>query len=106
MIAGKLRHSVQLIRDVVTGTGNRGQAETTPITLATVPAAIEELSGTELEKAKQLVATATTRVTIRYYEGLTTADRVQFGDRVLNIGHILNFDNRNFSLVLTCSEVK
>lgn len=106
MEAGKLRHKINVKRETTTGTGDRGQPVTDLTTVATVWGRIEELSGSEAETARQLVSTATTKITLRYINGLKTSDTIEFNGRSFEIGHIANPDNRNRELTLTCSEVQ
>src|SRR4051794_26204140 len=94
--AGDLRHLVQL-QSYTSSTGDRGQSVKSWSTYATVPAMIEELGGRQLELARQLVATATHRITLRYQSSLTVKDRVVFGSSVYNIGSIQNLNMMNFT---------
>ena len=50
-----------------------------------IPAIVEELSGRELERAKQLVAEATHRVIIRVPASISTADRLVYKSRIFEI---------------------
>lgn len=104
MIAGNLRHNIVIQSKQVTGTGDRGQDTITWVNTTTVPAMIEELSGRKLELARQLVATASHKVTIRYLSSLSIKDKVLFGSRTFNIGAILNTMMMNFTQELLCTE--
>ncbi len=85
-------------------TGDRGQASKTWSTYATVWAAVDELSGRKLELARQLVATASHKLIIRYHADLTVKDRVVWGDKTLWIGHVENWSGMGFTQTLTCTE--
>lgn len=104
LAAGELRHPVTIQSKTLGAAGDRGQPSVTWTTEASVRAQIEELSGRKLELARQLVATATHRVVIRYLSSLAVTDRVVFGSRVFNIGHILNWKLLNFTQELICTE--
>jgi SPP1 family predicted phage head-tail adaptor len=103
MKAGKLRHRVSIQRSTPTdnevGEGVLGWA-----TIATVWAAIETLNGRELMRAQAAGANSTSKITIRYYSGLTVKDQILFGARTFEINSIQNTDERNIELVLFCTE--
>ncbi len=103
--AGQLRQRINVERKYIVGTGDRGQ----PLFAwqawqSSLPAMVEELSGRKLELARQLVATATHRVTIRYLSGLDVHDRISLNGRVFNLGAILDRDLLHFSQELLCTE--
>lgn len=101
--AGQLRHRVE-IQSRTTTRGTRGQETGTWATVATVWAKVEPLSGAEVTQARQQFASASHRVTIRYYAGLTPKHRFLFGDRALNIEFVQNTEERNVEHVCTCGE--
>jgi SPP1 family predicted phage head-tail adaptor len=105
MKAGLLRHRVTVQGKAITGTGDRGQTVFTWVdALENVPACIEELSGRRLELARQLIATATHEITIRYWSSLDVLHRVV--DEAGNpyyIGAIIDRDKLHFTQVLMCS---
>lgn len=102
--AGQLRHLVT-IQTPPTSAGTRGQSSGSWSTVeANVPAKIENLTGREAERARQIAPTATHQVTLRYRSGVTTQQRLLFGSRELNIEHVNNLDERNRVLVLLCKE--
>jgi len=102
--AGKLRH-VLALQQRDTAIGTRGQKASTFATLATIRAAVETLGGREAELARKLSADATLKVTVRYYPGVTVEHRFLCGARVLNIGHVNNWLQRNEWLICLCAEV-
>lgn len=104
MEAGKLRNYVDIESFTQTSTGVRGSAVGTwTATYENVPASIEDLSGRELELARQTIATATTKIVIRYHSGVTTKQRINHNDKIYNIEFVANPENRNRELILTCS---
>lgn len=100
---GKLRHYV----DIQTPTpveGDRGYSLTWDDLYSQVPAEIMTLAGRELEFARQVVATATHRIRIRYHAGLTTKDRITLGARTFNINYIDTQDQRHFWQTILATE--
>ena len=67
-------------------------------------ASIQPLAGRELERARTVVANATHKVTTRYRDGITPRKRIRHDNRTLNIEAVLDVDERNRELVLTCVE--
>ena len=107
MKAGKLRHFVNVQQYTQTGTGTRGEKIGSWATLyAAVPASIETLQGREAEIARQVVATADTKIGFRYQPNITTKMRIVHGSNSYNIEAINNPEQRNLELILTCSGVK
>lgn len=104
MRAGELKHSITVQRKVVTGTGDRGQPVYHWATRSQVRANIEELSGRKLELARQLIATATHRVTLRFLSGLAIKDRILYKGRHFNINSIQDEQLLGFSQSLLCTE--
>lgn len=105
MLAGLLKQRITVQAKSPTGTGDRGQPlftwqdETTGI-----PAEVVELAGRKLELARQLVATATHQVTMRYLSSLVPTKRITLGGRIFNIGNIQNLNILNFTNVVLVTE--
>jgi SPP1 family predicted phage head-tail adaptor len=83
MKAGELRHRVQIQRRQVAYDA-RGHEKESFETVGSVAAKVEELSGRELERARQIVPEASFSVTLRQVD-IKTSDRLLFKDRVLQI---------------------
>ncbi len=66
-----------------------GESTLTWSTFATVWADVASLSARETERFAETVGFMTHRVRIRYLEGLTSAMRIVYRSRVLEIGQIL-----------------
>jgi SPP1 family predicted phage head-tail adaptor len=100
---GDMRHLVayqtaSLSRDSV------GQAVETWSTQASVWAAIEVMNGRELANAQAIVATATTKLTTRYFGAISTKGRfVTEGGLILNIEFVNNLSNLNAYVVCVCT---
>lgn len=101
--ASELRHKVELQR-ATQATGTLGQASRTWSRLDDVWAKIETLTGREAEQARKTFADAKIKITMRYYAGLTSEDRVRFGTRIFPIGLVDNVEERNREHVLYCTE--
>jgi SPP1 family predicted phage head-tail adaptor len=82
---GDMRHRISIQRRTMSF-NNLGHEQEDWQTIAnSVPAIVEELSGRELERAKQLAAEATHRVIIRVPQSLATSDRIVYRNRILEI---------------------
>lgn len=104
MEAGTLRHRVKLehYTEVVSEWGDPVKGWSA---VAEVWARVEPLSGRELEWAMQVHAEASIRVTLRYRAGVDTTYRVVFGARTIEVLAVVNPDERNELLQLTCREM-
>lgn len=72
-------------------------------TFATVWAAVDSLSARETERFAETVGFMTHRVRIRYLSGLTSAMRIKYRDRILEIGQVLERD-RLWHQEIICTE--
>ena len=72
-------------------------------TFATVWAAVDSLSARETERFAETVGFMTHRVRIRYLSGLTSAMRIVYRSRTLEIGQILERD-RLWHQEIICTE--
>lgn len=89
------------------GPGDRdeyGQPITEWMEVATVWAAIEPLRGREYFAAMTEHAEVTTRIRIRYREGIDRTMRVQYGATVYEILHIIRPEFGKKELQLMCKE--
>jgi SPP1 family predicted phage head-tail adaptor len=99
--AGMLRTIVQFQRLARTSDGAGGFTQTWA-NLAGAPtrAHVKSMSGGERFASARVEATATHKVTVRYFAGLTEADVVVFNGLRANIRYIDNLEQRNRWLVL------
>ena len=106
--AGSLRHLVTVQTKTIGSTGDRGQPVYTWPTLASVYAAVESIPpfGKKAEVARQLVASATHSITMRYLAGLTETSRIQWQGRTFTIGYIWDHEERNIWVTLLVTEQK
>ena len=101
MKAGRLREVVVLER--LTGEENEnGEPLDRWAPIATVSAAVEPLNGREFFASARLNAEVTTRIRIRYYDGLTKWDRVAHGDLRYRIESIIDPQSQRKEMVLMC----
>jgi SPP1 family predicted phage head-tail adaptor len=103
--AGVYRHYIAITQNVTTSTGQRGQDVSTPTTIVSCFAAIEPLSGRKLDLARQVVATATHEITIRYFAGVVPECQVSYQGRIFNVGSVRDLNENQYEMVLTASEV-
>jgi SPP1 family predicted phage head-tail adaptor len=85
-------------------TDKYGQPLDTWIDVATVWAAIEPLRGREYFSAQAEHADVTTRIRIRYREGIDRSMRVKHGDIEFEILHIIHPEFAKKELQLMCKE--
>ncbi len=100
---GNLRHRITLQKPLIIKDSIGQQLEEWQ-DVATVWASVEPLSGKEYFSAKQMNSEVSTKITIRYLEGITPFMRVFFQKHTYNILAIINFEERNVYLQLLCSE--
>lgn len=113
MRAGSLNRRVA-IESRISGADTWGQPSTTWSSLLSgVPAAIEPLTGRELELAQSLNSEITTRITVRYHPQLANpaavaALRIVYANagvtRYFNVQAARNLDERNRDIELLVSE--
>lgn len=106
MRAGEMRHRVTIFRPVIQRDASGQAVEEEPTAIGSaVPAKIEAVSGGETRRGKQVDATATHLVTIRYRTGIQTTDFFLWGARRLNlVGSPLDRDGRTQWLDVQCKE--
>lgn len=105
MQPGRLRQQVAIQARTRTSDGQGGATDSwVTLTAGTVWAAIEPASGAEVFAAHQLQQRVTHKVTLRYREEITTAHRLLYGSRVLNIRSVLNPEERQRYLVVMVEE--
>lgn len=106
MQAGKLRHRVTIEERSTSAPGDGSYGSTwTAATNGTVYASIEPLQGRELWEARQVGAKVTHRVRMRYWPGLTSEHRLNFGGRILNLLQPpINVREKNVEFELLCRE--
>jgi SPP1 family predicted phage head-tail adaptor len=107
LLAGELRHVISIVVPTVASQGDRGQdVPGTPTTIGPLQARIEPLSGRQQEISRQLVPSATHKITIRYQAGVIPLSTVTFGARTFNVGAVRNIMETKFAMELIVTEVQ
>ena len=104
MLAGRLRHRVEFQNESLSSDGQGGSTRTWA-TRATVSASIKPLRAEERFYNEQLQHNGTHSLLIRYRSDIEATDRVKYGSRYFQIVGILNPNERNRQLVITCKEL-
>lgn len=108
MKVGDLRHRVEIQTYTEVLDPNGGQNGTWATT-STVWAAVQTLTGRKLELARQIDAEATVEIRTRYCgsggsANITVGGRLLFNDRILQPVVVINENERNITLRITCKE--
>ena len=102
--AGRLRHRVTIETPVRASDGAGGaRQEWAPVGDAW--AAVEPVAARTLDEAGGERMATTHRVIIRHRPGVTIAQRIRFGARILRIDSVSNHDEVGEYLDLRCEEV-
>lgn len=104
MQAGRMRQRVK-IQNRVEARNGYGELITTWSTLATVWASVEPIRGREFFEAEQVQSEISTRVRIRYYEGVTAEMRLLYETRPLQIMAVIDVNERHKEMQLMCREM-
>jgi head-tail adaptor len=67
-------------------------------------AAVEPLGGSEKKLGDEVIAAASHKIRLHYFDGVNVTDRISFGDSTVEINAIVNHKNKNEMLVLYCKE--
>ena len=104
--AGTMRHVVNIQKDSGAGTyDSLGQTSGSAVTVENgVKCSIENLTGRELELARQVFPLATHRVRMLYRADVNEKYWLLFGTRKLHVGHVENVDELNRELRLLVGE--
>ena len=103
LLAGNLRHRVS-IQTESTAVDSYGEPTASWSTDETVWASIESVSGNEVDIGEGQAGIITHRIFMRYTANATPKKRLLFGSRVFGIVTVLNHEERNEFLELSCKE--
>ena len=103
MEPGRMRHRIRIQR-LGQARNEFGEPEDRWEDVATVWSSIQPVSGREFMEALKAQAEVTHRVTIRYTPAVKASMRVLYGDRVLDILHILDAWEQHREMTLLCKE--
>lgn len=106
MRAGTLRHRIEFWKPTESATNAYGEKAPDLAPDFTVWGEVNDLSGTELMRAKQVNSDITTAVTIRYREGITARHVIKHRGRTLHlVGPPRDAEGRRRELEVFCKEV-
>jgi len=102
-LMGEMRQRIAL--QVKTITKSEGIPLESWTTVATVWAAVADISGKEYFQAQAVQSEVTTRIKIRYKTGITPSMRVLYGSRVFHILSVIDKGEWHRLIELMCKEV-
>ena len=108
MRAGLLRHTVAIQAPTVSADsyGAAGGESWSDVDgMGAVPASIAPASATETIDNQKIEMRTTHQIRIRYRSGVNGSQRIKFGSRYFKINSILNWQERNIYLDLSCEEI-
>ena len=103
MYAGKLRSRIIIERETHTPNDSGGQ-NITWSTYKKVKALVKPKSGTERVRGMQLESPLTHTITIRYTKDILPTDRINFNGRYMQIRAVVDIEERNRWIELSCQE--
>ena len=103
MRAGNLRHRITIQQATQVNDG-MGSMTTTWSTLVTCWSAIWPVSAKEHVESDKIEMETSHRIRIRYYSGLDSSMRINFGSRTFKIISIINWEERNVYLDILAKE--
>lgn len=103
MRAGDLRKRITIEQRSASQSASGEQSHAWTL-VAVVSAAVEPMSGRELEKAQAVFAEVSHQVLIRWRPGITAKMRVSYDGRLFNIGAVIDENERHRQLTLLCVE--
>jgi SPP1 family predicted phage head-tail adaptor len=104
MRAGKLRRQLE-IQQAIETQGTTGEMAIIWTTFATVFGSVEPLRGREFWAASELQAEVSTRIRIRYLDGVTPKMQVVDGSKLYWIDTVIDPEMRHIEMQLMCKEV-
>ena len=104
MRAGQLRHKIEFltISEAQDSTGGTTEGETH---FAWAMAEIKPVSGNEKFVANQVFPEATCQIRCRYVAGITSKNKIKFGERRFDILNPQNKDERGIELFIVAKEL-
>lgn len=103
-----MRHRVTVTTATETSDGRGGTTSIQAVVLRRAPAAVEMLSGRELDRAVQIDPRSRSSVLMRYHAGVTAGQALTYhsfeGDREMEIVAPPLIDEKDRSMSLLCGE--
>ena len=103
LYAGKLIHKITIERETAVPDGYGGSTDTWS-THKSLKAFIKPISGRERLHSQRLEASMSHKVFIRFSGDIIASDRVNYNGRFFQIRAIVNIEERNKWIELTCEE--
>jgi SPP1 family predicted phage head-tail adaptor len=104
MRAGRLRHLVTIQQNAAPQSATGAAGESWSAFKADVWAAVEPIKGREYHQAGRVNAETTHLILLRHVDGVTPGMRVAWDGRTFDIQAVINRDERDRELELTCIE--
>lgn len=104
MRVGPLRHRITVEQATVSRDSYGGEVETWGV-FATVWASVSPLIGREYIAAKQVSASVTHKIRMRYLAGMTPKMRISWDNRLFDVESILDVDERHAEMVIMATEI-
>ena len=106
MQAGTLRHRITIQRKVAGSPQQNavGEPDVTWTDYLVVSASVDPITGNEPFIAQEHLSRVTSKIRLRYREGITSDMRVSFNSNVYDIKAVLNWGERNVELLLLCEQ--
>jgi SPP1 family predicted phage head-tail adaptor len=101
---GQFRHRIKIQRYTAVQ-NSLGEEEKTWVDDCKIWASVEPLKGREFFKAQTINAEVTTKITIRYREGISSKMRVVFEGRNFDILSVMKVEERKKEIELMCKEL-
>jgi SPP1 family predicted phage head-tail adaptor len=105
VIAGRLRHRIEIQAAAESRTSASGAVSKAWTTTATVWGSVDPLRGKKLEQARQISPRVTHEVMMRGRQSITSANRLLFKGRALNIEYVGDQQERGISTLILATEV-
>ena len=103
MRAGRLRDAIVIERPP-TEKDSAGEQSGDWVAVASIWGNVQQMKGDEILTSQQVFGKVTTRVDIRFFDGLDTSHRINFEGRILSIVAVIDPDGFKRELNLFCLE--
>lgn len=104
MRAGDLRHRLTFLRPIEGQPNEYNELEYEYVPDFQLWGEVNDLSGNEAVRAKQVAAEASVSVTVRARDGILQTHRIEHGERELEIVAILDSEGRGREMTILCKE--
>ncbi|MBQ7798295.1 MAG: phage head closure protein [Clostridia bacterium] len=105
MFIDELRHRVSIL-EFVEVRDEYGGVEGTWQEVAKRWCKIDQIGGSETQDNQQVKAVVSTKITMRYMEGLSEKNRIKYKNSIYEITSVVNVLTGNHTMILDCKELK